>query len=105
MVKQINAEQFDELMKGKKPVVCDFFATWCGPCKMLGPVMDEVAEELADKAEFVKVDVDKEIELAARYEVRSIPTIFIFANGQVVDKTLGFSTKGEMLDFINGNLQ
>lgn len=104
MVKHINQEEFDELLKGSKPVICDFFATWCGPCKMLSPVLEEVATELGERAEVVKVDVDQNIELAARYEVRSIPTIFIFINGKEADKTLGFSTKEELLEFINGNL-
>ena len=57
MVKEINVKEFDELLKGEKPVVCDFYATWCGPCKMLAPVMDTVSEQFGDKAEFVKCDV------------------------------------------------
>ena len=57
-MEQINTEKFDELLKGDKPVVCDFFATWCGPCKMLAPVMEEVSNEFSGKAVFVKVDVD-----------------------------------------------
>ena len=65
-MEQINTEKFDELLKGDKPVVCDFFATWCGPCKMLAPVMDKVSGKFADKAVFVKVDIDENAELAVR---------------------------------------
>jgi thioredoxin 1 len=104
MVKQINEEQFDELINGEKPVVCDFFATWCGPCKMLAPVIDEVATEFSPKVKFVKVDVDKEIALAARYDVRSIPMVIIFKKGEVVAKTLGFSPKEEFTEFVTRNV-
>lgn len=104
MVKQINTAQFDELLKGDKPVVCDFFATWCGPCKMLAPIMEQLSEELADKAEFVKVDIDDNMELAIRYNIMSIPLVVIFANGEEVDKSLGFTPYDEMKEFVEGNL-
>lgn len=74
-MEQINTEKFDELLKGDKPVVCDFFATWCGPCRMLAPVMDKVSAEFADKAVFVKVDIDQNAELAVRYGIMSIPLV------------------------------
>jgi thioredoxin 1 len=104
MVKQIDALAFDEQLKGNKPFVCDFFATWCGPCKMLGPVLDQVSEEFADKADFVKVDVDKNIELAAKYGVMSIPLVAIFENGELKAKTLGYMSKAEATEFIEENL-
>ena len=104
MVEQINTEQFDELLKGEKPVVCDFFATWCGPCKMLAPVMEDVSEKYADKAVFVKVDIDENIELAARYGIMSIPLVSVFENGKQKDKSLGYMSKSEADEFLSQNL-
>lgn len=103
MITELNTEKFDELLKGEKPVVCDFFATWCGPCKMLAPVMEEVSEEFT-QAEFVKVDIDENMELAARYGIMSIPLVVIFKNGEVAAKSLGYSSKTEMRDFLKENL-
>lgn len=104
MVKQIDVKEFDELLKGSKPVVCDFFATWCGPCKMLAPVMDEVSEGFSDKAVFVKVDIDENAELAARYGIMSIPLVAVFDGGEEKAKTLGYMTKTEAEEFLNNNL-
>jgi thioredoxin 1 len=104
MVKEINIEQFNELLSAKKPFVCDFFATWCGPCKMLSPVMDEVSESLSDKADFVKVDIDKNFELAAQYGVMSVPCVMLFVGGEVKDKTIGYSTNEEITEFVTKNL-
>ena len=104
MVEQINLQKFDELLKGDKPVVCDFFATWCGPCKMLAPVMDEVSETFSDKAIFVKVDVDKNMELAARYGIMSIPLVAVFKGGELSEKSLGYMTKDEAEEFLTANL-
>lgn len=101
---QINTEKFDELIKGEKPVVCDFFATWCGPCKMLAPVMEKMAEEYGDKAEFVKVDIDENIELSARYGIMSIPLVAVFKNGEMSAKSLGYISKSEMSEFLAKNL-
>ena len=104
MVEQIDIQKFDELLKGDKPVVCDFFATWCGPCKMLAPVMDGVSESYADKAVFVKVDIDKNMELAARYGIMSIPLVGLFKDGELVEKSLGYMTKEEADEFLAANL-
>ena len=104
MVEQIDLQKFDELLKGDKPVVCDFFATWCGPCKMLAPVMDEVSENHADEAIFVKVDIDKNMELAARYGIMSIPLVAVFKGGELIEKSLGYMTKDEAEEFLTANL-
>lgn len=104
MVEQINKEKFDELLKGEKPVVCDFFATWCGPCKMLAPVMEDVSEKFDDKAVFVKVDVDENAELAARYGIMSIPLVCVFKGGEQSAKSLGYMSKSEAEEFLNKNL-
>lgn len=104
MVNKIDAKQFDELLKGDKPVVCDFYATWCGPCKMLAPVMDKVSEKFSDKAEFVKVDIDENMELAARYGIMSIPLVAVFKGGEQSAKSLGYMSAGEAEKFLSDNL-
>lgn len=104
MVEQINKDKFDELLKGDKPVVCDFFATWCGPCKMLAPVMEKAAEEFDGKAVFVKVDIDKEPELAIRYGIMSIPLVGVFKNGEEAGKSLGYMSKSEMIEFLSKHI-
>lgn len=103
-MKTLNKEQFDEIIKGDKPVVCDFFASWCGPCKMLSPVLEKVAEEYADRAEFVKVDVDDNSELAARYGVMSIPLVAVFKGGEISAKTLGYMPESEAKNFVEKNV-
>lgn len=104
MAEKVNSVRFDELLKGEKPVVCDFFATWCGPCKMLAPVFEQMSEKFADRAVFIKVDVDECGDLAVRYGVMSIPFIAVFKNGEIAAKSLGFMPKGEFEEFLNGNI-
>ena len=103
-MEQINTEKFDELLKGDKPVVCDFFATWCGPCKMLAPVMEEVSKEYEEKAVFVKVDVDDNFELSRRYGIMSIPLVGIFKGGELHAKSVGYMSKSEVKEFLDNNL-
>ncbi len=103
MVEQINEAKFDELINGETPVVCDFFAKWCGPCKMLAPVMDAVAEKFAD-AVFVKVDIDECASLAVRYGIMSIPYVAIFKGGELTAKTMGYMTEEEAETFLKENL-
>ena len=103
-MQQINTQKFDELLKGDKPVVCDFFATWCGPCKMLAPVMETMSEKFGDKAEFVKVDIDENMELAERYGIMSIPLVAVFEKGEIKAKTLGYMSKSEADEFLTQNL-
>ncbi|MDE6585537.1 MAG: thioredoxin [Clostridia bacterium] len=103
-MQQINTEKFDELIKGDKPVVCDFFATWCGPCKMLAPVMDDMEEKYSDKAVFVKVDVDDNPELSIRYGVMSIPYVAVFKGGELAAKSVGYITNPEADEFLSKNI-
>ena len=103
-MEQINTQKFDELLKGEKPVVCDFFATWCGPCKLLAPVMEQVSDRFHDKAVFVKVDIDENMELAARYGIMSIPLVAVFENGEMKAKTLGYMSRSEAEQFVTENL-
>lgn len=94
----INAtnENFDSLITGDKTTIVDFWAPWCGPCKMLGPVLDTLASENPD-IQVVKVNVDENAEISTRFGIRSIPTVLIYKNGEVANKFLGFKNKEEIL--------
>ncbi|MDE6393134.1 MAG: thioredoxin [Muribaculaceae bacterium] len=76
-------EKFDELIKSQTPVLVDFFATWCGPCQMMHPILEELAGKVGDKARVIKIDIDKNQRLAAVYNVRSVPTLMIFKDGDL----------------------
>ena len=92
-------DKFNELINGEKPVLVDFFATWCGPCKMLSPIVDEIAGERSD-IKVCKVNVDDESELAARFNVMSIPTLLVFKNGQLTNQSVGYRDKNAVLSLI-----
>lgn len=89
-------ENFNELIKEK--VVVDFYATWCGPCKMLGPIFEEVSKE--SEVKFVKVDIDEHEELCREYKVMSVPTLILFENGKEVRRNIGFIPKDKLEEFI-----
>ncbi len=76
-------EKFEDIIKSKKPVLIDFFATWCGPCKMMHPVLEELAQKVGEKARIIKIDIDKNEQLAAVYGVRSVPTLMIFQDNDL----------------------
>lgn len=82
-------EKFDDIIKSEKPVLVDFFATWCGPCKMMHPILEELHQKVGEKARILTVDVDKNEQLAALYNVRSVPTLIIFRNGEVKWRSAG----------------
>ena len=104
MAKIATNTNFDELLQEEKLVIVDFWATWCGPCRMLSPLLDEVEAEMADKIEVVKVNVDDADEVAMRYRIMSIPTLLFFKNGQMVDRSVGAMPKSALVDKINANL-
>jgi thioredoxin 1 len=92
MVKIINEENFEkEVLKSELPVLVDFFASWCGPCKMLGPILDEIEPDFNGKLKILKVSTEESPELAQEYGIRSIPNMKIFNKGQVVDEIVGFA--------------
>ncbi|AWH84025.1 thioredoxin [Flavobacterium album] len=94
MAQAITDANFDELvLKSDKPVLVDFWAAWCGPCRMVGPIIDEISNEYAGKAVVGKVDVDANQEFAAKYGVRNIPTVLVFQNGEVVGRQVGVAPK------------
>lgn len=91
---ELTKENFEEeVLKSEKPVLIDFWASWCMPCKMMSPVFDEVAEEKNSEAKFCKVNVDKESEIAAKYNVMSIPTFVLIKDGKELDRTVGVQEK------------
>ena len=104
MAKIATNTSFQDLIQDSKLVVVDFWAVWCGPCRMLSPILDEVEEEMADKITVVKVNVDDADQIAMQYRIMSIPTLMFFKNGQVVDKTVGAMPKNQLIDKINSNL-
>ena len=95
---------FAGLLESKKLVVVDFWATWCGPCRMLSPILDELAVEMEDVIDVVKVNVDDADEIAAQYRIMSIPTLIFFKDGKMVDKTVGAMPKNALVDKIKANL-
>ncbi len=94
-------EAFDKLMTGDAPVLVDFWATWCGPCRMIAPIVEEIANEYAGKVVVAKVDVDEMGELAQRYRIMNIPTLMLFKQGQLVDKAIGARPKAALEQMLN----
>lgn len=103
MSKTIKAQEFNEEIRDGV-VVVDFFAKWCGPCKMLGPVIEELGNEMDGRVKFVKVDIDQSRELVGRYDIYSVPTIKVFKNGREVDTIVGFQPKNRLKARVNAQL-
>ncbi len=102
-VVEITKENFEkEVLQSELPVLVDFFATWCGPCKMLSPIVDQLAEELAGTVKVGKVDIDGQIDLARKFRVMSVPTLVVFKNGKVTSQTVGVQTAEQIKKNIMG---
>ncbi len=99
---KITSENFEkEVLSSEVPVLVDFFATWCSPCKMMSPVVEELAKEMEGKAKVYKVDTDEEQNLAIKYGIMSIPTFIVFKNGEPVNKAVGMRDKEELVNLLN----
>lgn len=105
MVKEINAESFNtEVINSDKLTVVDFYATWCGPCRKLSPILEEVESELSEKVNFAKIDTDDNINVAKEYQVSGLPTLLIFKNGEVVERMVGLMPKTSIITNIEKHL-
>ena len=96
--------KFSQLINQETPVLVDFFAEWCGPCKMLAPVLKEVKDSLGDAVSIIKIDVDKNQALAAQYQVRSVPTMLLFKNGKQVWRESGVLQKNDIINIIKTSI-
>lgn len=102
---EVNANNFEqEIMNEDKVIVADFWATWCGPCRMLSPILSEVSEEMSDKIKVVKINVDDNPMLAQQFRVKNLPTVMVIKNGQIRDMMVGFRPKHEVVKFVKNHI-
>ena len=104
MVEMFDSSAFAAAMAEKKTLVVDFYADWCGPCRMLSPVMEALSEEMSGKATFVKINVDDNPDLAREYSIMSVPCVMVFKDGGLAGKNIGFAPKDAMKEFIEKNI-
>ena len=101
---KVTVDNFEnEVLKADKPVLVDFWATWCGPCRMLAPVLEEIDREYGDRIKVCKVNVDEEPVLANHFKISAIPTLFVFKNGQLVEKGMGYRPKDSIVSMVLGS--
>lgn len=104
-IKQVSSDSFEaDVLKAASPVLVDYWAEWCGPCKMIAPILDEVSRDYADKLDVAKVNVDENQEIATKYGIRGIPTLMLFRNGAVVATKVGALSKSQLTAFLDSNL-
>lgn len=99
-----NSQFYNKVRTSDKLVVMDFFATWCGPCKMLAPIFESLSNEMSDKVDFAKIDIDRSFEVAEEYKVASVPTMIIFKKGKEVQRIVGFVPKEQIKSKIKAHL-
>ncbi|MCL2574740.1 MAG: thioredoxin [Defluviitaleaceae bacterium] len=106
MIKTVDTNTFqNEVIQSDVPVVVDFFATWCGPCKLMSPILDQLAEEFESTAKIVKLDVDQSKEIATQYSVKGMPTFIFFKDGEIVDRIMGSQPKDELKSKISAMIE
>jgi thioredoxin 1 len=94
---------FEEIINQDKPVLVDFFATWCGPCKMMSPILDDVKKSVGESASIVKIDVDKNPHAASKYQVQGVPTLILFKNGKILWRASGVTSAKDLTMILNSN--
>lgn len=105
IIKHVTTDSFDaDVLQSEQPVLVDYWASWCGPCKMIAPILDEIAQELEGNVKIVKVDVEEHRDLSSKFGVRGIPTLMIFNKGEAVATKVGASNKTDILSFIESNI-
>lgn len=104
MINLTNENFEKEVISSKKTILVDFWASWCGPCQMISPIVEEISNELSERIEVGKLNVDEQPEIAIKYDVMSIPTLIMFKDGKVVNTIIGYHSKDEILDFINSRI-
>ena len=104
ILKLTDAEFENQVIKSEMPILVDYWAEWCGPCKMIAPVLEEVANELSDKILIGKLNVDENSETPPKYGIRGIPTLMLFKNGEVVGTQVGAISKSDLVNFIENNI-
>ena len=104
-IKNLSLDNFDkEISSSNIPVLVDFWAEWCGPCKMLGPILEEISKDLEDKLQVVKVNLDENQDLAMKYSIRSIPTLLLFKEGELIDTKVGLLPKSDLVDWLGSKI-
>ena len=104
-IKNLSLDNFDnEISSSNTPVLVDFWAEWCGPCKMLGPILEEISEDLKDKLQVVKVNLDENQDLAMKYSIRSIPTVLLFKGGDLIDTKVGLLPKSDLVEWLSSKI-
>lgn len=105
MVKHLDHQSFTtEVLKASVPVLVDFYADWCGPCKMMAPILDEIDTQLGDKVSVCKVNVDNNMDLAQTYRIMNIPAMFIFKNGEIAEKIIGATSKSNLVSLLEKHM-
>jgi thioredoxin 1 len=104
-VEKVSDQNFDEdVLKSSAPVIVDFWAEWCGPCRMVAPILEEVSGELGEKVRIVKLNVDENPQTASRYGIMSIPTLLLFKDGKIASRQVGAAPKAKLVQWINGSI-